>query len=209
MGLPTAQAIILERPEAAEHAVQTGAPGEESQTLMRQPTPHPTPPTSRGRPPCSLTSTPAAATSLSCPPPPPTAHRPEFPSLSPSSHMDHSERAPSSAKPQGLKKGASVTTGSFSVPSCPTSAREDSGPTAWPASGGHLRGPGLLPAVSLLGAQSPADWFGGSEVGCRGRRSSPGGGEIGAGICLDPVSSTWNAFCPPSPLPSFAFCPRL
>lgn len=72
--LPTAQAIILERPEVAEHGAQTGAPGEESQTLTRQPTPHPTPPTSGGGPRCSLTPLSSnlcvlSAPSPHCPPP--------------------------------------------------------------------------------------------------------------------------------------------
>lgn len=94
---------------------------------------------------------------------------------------------------------AVLTSSSFSAPSRPTPPKKDSGLTAWPAPGGHSRGPGQQPAASPPGAEQAAGWFGGSGARCRGRRSSPGG--AGQGWVPGPSA--------PSPPPTFAFRPIL
>lgn len=94
----------------------------------------------------------------------------------------------------------------FLPPLTPLHIRKDSGLTAWPAPGGHSCGPGQLPVSSPIGAGQAKAWFGGSEVHCRGRRSSPAGGEVKEGVPLILFLLPGMPSAPAS-LPTFAFCP--
>lgn len=91
----------------------------------------------------------------------------------------------------------------LSCPFLPRASEEGNGLTAWPAPGGGSGGPGPPPAASLTAAGPPARRFGGSEVSCRGRRSSPGEGQVRDGV---PFIQFHLPGMPSAPIPTPYLC---